>query len=58
MESVDIRKIMVTEEINLELGNQMRLLKEEITTTKQQQTKEIKKIPENHYLECEKKLPS
>ena len=32
----------------------MRLLKEEITTIKQQQTKEIKKIAENFYLECEK----
>ena len=54
MESVDIRKIMVTEEITLELGNQMRLSKEDITTTKQQQTKDIKKIPKNRYLECEK----
>ena len=43
MESVDVRIIMVTERIKLELENQMRLLKEEITIIKQQQTKEIKK---------------
>lgn len=43
MESADIRrKIMVSEGIKLETGNQMRSLKEEITTIKQQQTKDKK----------------
>ena len=43
MESADIRrKIMVSEGIKLETGNQMRSLKEEITTINKQQTKDIK----------------
>lgn len=43
MESADIRrKIMVSEGIKLETENQMRSLKEEITTINKQQTKDIK----------------
>lgn len=43
MESADIRrKIMVSEGIKLETGNQMRSLKEEITTINKQHTKDKK----------------